>query len=233
MVGSDQQDHYDVLGVPPEATEDEIRKAYRWLARKFHPDQNPDDPRAAVMTKRINAAYEVLGDFERRAAYDRAAGRRVDARDGVTPSERPPAKPAGSNSARAPWHRWPTRLGIACTLAMLIMVGAGTIHHVSEVPPGAAELNPVIYDRRTEQPVSVSPDEAQAGLVSGQYALNANGPKVRLIGRNGKAYKAPPDNVAGALATGSYRLSSAQSFPTPPQSSTSTMSGLRGDAGDL
>lgn len=64
-------DHYGILGVTRQATEAEIKKSYRQLARQFHPDQNHDDPEAEARFKEIANAYEVLGDPERRARYDR------------------------------------------------------------------------------------------------------------------------------------------------------------------
>jgi molecular chaperone DnaJ len=64
-------DHYAVLGVSQRANEAEIKKAYRQLARQFHPDQNPDDPESEARFKEIANAYEVLGDSDRRARYDR------------------------------------------------------------------------------------------------------------------------------------------------------------------
>ncbi len=66
-----QRDFYEVLGVERGASESEIKKAYRRLAMKYHPDRNPDDPDAAEHFKEANEAYEVLADEERRAAYDR------------------------------------------------------------------------------------------------------------------------------------------------------------------
>ena len=65
-----QQDYYAVLGVPASATQDEIKKAYRKLAAKHHPDKNPTDPKAAETFKGISEAYQTLGDAEKRKQYD-------------------------------------------------------------------------------------------------------------------------------------------------------------------
>ena len=64
------RDYYEILGVPRSASEKEIKKAYRELARKYHPDLNPDDEAAEAKFKEANEAYEVLGDDEKRAKYD-------------------------------------------------------------------------------------------------------------------------------------------------------------------
>ena len=66
-----ERDYYEVLGVARDASPSEIKKAYRKLAMKHHPDQNPDDPKAEERFKEIGEAYEVVSDEEKRAAYDR------------------------------------------------------------------------------------------------------------------------------------------------------------------
>ncbi|HLG51122.1 MAG: J domain-containing protein [Chloroflexi bacterium] len=70
MASSAVRDYYAVLGVPRNATEKEIRAAYRKLARKYHPDLNPGDKTAEARFKEVQAAYEVLSDPEKRRKYD-------------------------------------------------------------------------------------------------------------------------------------------------------------------
>src|SRR4051794_131099 len=65
-----EKDYYAVLGVAEGASGKEIKKAYKELARKLHPDQNPGDAAAEERFKEVSAAYDVLGDEEKRTAYD-------------------------------------------------------------------------------------------------------------------------------------------------------------------
>jgi len=65
-----QKDYYQILGVGENATPDEIKKTYRKLAKKYHPDSNPDDNQAAERFKEINEANEVLSDVKKRKQYD-------------------------------------------------------------------------------------------------------------------------------------------------------------------
>lgn len=64
------KDYYKILGVDKNATEKEIKSAFRKLARQYHPDVNPNDPQAEARFKEINEAHEVLSDTEKRAKYD-------------------------------------------------------------------------------------------------------------------------------------------------------------------
>jgi molecular chaperone DnaJ len=69
-----RRDPYAVLGVDKKASADQIKKAYRKLARQYHPDRNPDDAKAEERFKEISEAHDVLSDPEKRAAFDRGEG---------------------------------------------------------------------------------------------------------------------------------------------------------------
>jgi molecular chaperone DnaJ len=70
-VKTKKRDYYEVLGVERSASGEEVKRAYRKLAVKFHPDKNPDDPHAEEKFKELGEAYDVLMDLDKRAAYDR------------------------------------------------------------------------------------------------------------------------------------------------------------------
>src|ERR1700755_420395 len=91
-----QKDYYSVIGVPASASQDEIKKSYRKLAAKHHPDKNPNDPKAAERFKEISEAYQVLGDADKRKQYDQM--RQLGAFGGFGGGgARSGARPSGAN----------------------------------------------------------------------------------------------------------------------------------------
>ena len=76
------KDYYEVLGVGRDVSDGDLKKAYRRIAMKLHPDRNPDDASAEEKFKEANEAYEVLSDAEKRQVYDQYGHEGLDASNG-------------------------------------------------------------------------------------------------------------------------------------------------------
>ena len=104
-------DLYELLDVRPDATDDEIKKAYRSKAREHHPDATGGDPESEAKFKEVSFAYEVLRDPERRARYDQF-GPASFGQNGAAAGRRASGSTAGSATcSRRSSARWPARPG--------------------------------------------------------------------------------------------------------------------------
>jgi curved DNA-binding protein len=154
------KDYYQTLGVDRKATAEEIKRQYRKLALKYHPDKNPDDPSAEGRFKEINEAYEVLGDPEKRAKYDQLGSSYRD-------WERMGGQPGGFD-----WSQWAGGApgGVRVEVGDLgEMFGGGFSDFFNAIFGGAgAQGRPArgrssSRGRDIEQPVQITLQEAYTG----------------------------------------------------------------------
>jgi curved DNA-binding protein len=121
------KDYYDTLGVSRDADNKEIRKAFRRLAREYHPDVNPDDPEAEERFKEINEAYEVLSDPEKRQKYDQLG------------AEWQQYQQAGGGPGDFDWSQW--RSGTPGTGGQRVHVRYGTPEDMEDLFGGASPFS--------------------------------------------------------------------------------------------
>src|SRR5436305_6692546 len=86
MAATPKHDYYETLGVPRQADAEEVRKAYRKLARKYHPDLNPGDKAAEDRFKNVQEAYDILSDAKKRQMYDQVGFYSENGYPGAGPS---------------------------------------------------------------------------------------------------------------------------------------------------
>ena len=107
---AEKRDYYEVLGVSKNASEDEIKRAYKKLARKYHPDMNPGDKEAEEKFKEVNEANEVLSNPEKKAKYDQFGFAGVDPNYGAASAAADGAIPTRRSAARASARAFPSSL---------------------------------------------------------------------------------------------------------------------------
>ena len=100
-MAQEKRDYYEVLGVSKGASEDEIKKAYKKLARKYHPDMNPGDKEAEEKFKEVNEANEVLSDPDKKARYDQFGFAGVDPAEPTPSAKRWILRPADGRPTTA------------------------------------------------------------------------------------------------------------------------------------
>ena len=183
----DYKDYYKVLGVERKASADEIRKAYRKLALKYHPDRNPNDKAAEDRFKEINEAYQVLSDSDKRARYDQLGSEYSNWQQRGAPGD-------------FNWGNWSSRGGTRVNMDDLNQMfgGEGAFSDFfrsifggmgASAPTGGRARS----SRGMEQPVTISMDEAYHGtarqLQSEQRRMEVripagvkSGSKVRVAG---------------------------------------------------
>jgi len=194
------KDYYKSLGVDRKASEDEIKKAYRKLALKYHPDHNPGDPQAEDKFKEINEAYQVLSDKEKRHHYDQlgTSYQRYQQRGGT---------PGGFN-----WDDWftyrgaPSGGGIRVEVGDLEdLMGGGFSDFFTQIFGGMGEVRTSSFERNPPKVKSDIPSYQYEAEISLYEAYHGTTRRIEVDGRRLEV-KIPPGarngtkvRVAGVL----------------------------------
>lgn len=154
----DYKDYYKILGVDRKATQDEIKKTYRKLAMKYHPDQNRGNKQAEEKFKEINEAYEVLGDAKKREKYDQLG------------SSYSQWQQAGGNPGNFNWNEWVSQQpqgGRQVDMGDFGDVFGGFSDFFSAIFGGMGGMNTAVRQQARpqaiEQGVQITLDEAYRG----------------------------------------------------------------------
>jgi len=200
--GMEYKDYYQVLGVDRGADEQTIKRAYRRLALKHHPDKNPDDAQAEERFKEINEAYEVLGDPDKRAKYDRLGA-----------SYKQWERTGGQGDFD--WSRWASGApgGVRVEFGDLgDLFGGGFSDFFDTVFGGAGRERPGAprraRGRDLEQPVGISLEEAYQGTTR-QVRLNGRTLEVKIPpgARSGTRVRLAGQGETGVGQSGDLYLS--------------------------
>lgn len=201
-------DYYSTLGVARTADAETIRRAYRVSARKCHPDLNPDIPWAGDAFRRVNEAYEVLSDPDRRALYDLQGA----------PEPRPArAHPSGSVSfsqrRRGPFEavRWQDPVRVRDVLGISAFVCLGFVILIRLVGGGGVPAHGSFAAPQTVRPVSATRAAGVASQVTPADATSATAPPVALadLSIEGLALDRSLVIDAGAASSGGSKGSNA------------------------
>jgi DnaJ-class molecular chaperone len=157
----DYKDYYKVLGVARGASAEDIKKAFRKLARKYHPDVNPGDKKAETRFKEINEAYEVLSDADKRRKYD-TLGPNWQDQFGAGFSERRTYQYGGSNSGRSPFDADPMGASGFSDFFEALFGRASTNRGTAGSGTVRTDMRKRVGDN-IEQPVDVTLQEAYVG----------------------------------------------------------------------
>ncbi len=212
-----KKDYYEVLGVSKNASQDEIKKAYKNLAKKYHPDYNPDDKEAENKFKEISEACQVLSDPEKRQEYD------MYGQVGVGGPQGGPGPGAGRQEGPGRTYTWTSGGGVGFED---IFGGGGGIGDVfSEIFGGASRGGRVDFGspfgggpdvgpqagRDVEADVSISFEEAMEGSTH-RFTLQRQG-ACPACGGTGKNTKGPSRTCSACNGKGQRQMGGGVNFP--------------------